>query len=149
MSRRLDGAERERRRRLGRGMSDALAYHRATDVPAGGSDEDEARMIGTKPSVFKDYADAERLPLETLSAGPVLRDGAGIVRTQDNRDYGGGTIHWRAYSSAGALFPVEAYVAARTGLTSFPERYLRSSAAIRCARSCPRSSRSLSVTASR
>jgi SagB-type dehydrogenase family enzyme len=100
-------------------MSDALAYHRATDVPAGGTDEDEARMIGTKPSVFKDYADAERLPLETLSAGPVLRDGAGIVRTQDNRDYGGGTIHWRAYSSAGALFPVEAYVAARNGLYSF------------------------------
>jgi SagB-type dehydrogenase family enzyme len=100
-------------------MSEALDFHRATDVPAGGTDEDEARMIGTKPSVFKDYGGAERLPLETSSAGPVLRDGAGIVRTQDNRDYGGGTIYWRAYSSAGALFPVEAYVAARDGLYSF------------------------------
>jgi SagB-type dehydrogenase family enzyme len=100
-------------------MSAALDFHRATDVPAGGTDEDEARMIGTKPSVFKDYGGAERLPLETSSAGPVLRDGAGIVRTQDNRDYGGGTIYWRAYSSAGALFPVEAYVAARDGLYSF------------------------------
>jgi SagB-type dehydrogenase family enzyme len=104
---------------LERGMSAALDFHRATDVSAGGTDEDEARMIGTKPSVFKDYGDAERLPLETSIAGPALRDGAGIVRTQDNRDYGGGTIYWRAYSSAGALFPVEAYVAARDGLYSF------------------------------
>jgi SagB-type dehydrogenase family enzyme len=100
-------------------VSDALDYHRATNVSAGGTDEDEARMIGTKPPVFKDYGDAERLPLETSIAGPVLRDGAGVVRSQDNRDYGGGTIHWRAYSSAGALFPVEAYVANADGLYSF------------------------------
>jgi SagB-type dehydrogenase family enzyme len=101
-------------------VSAALEYHRATNVPAGGTDEDEARMIGTKPSVFKDYGgDAERLPLETSIAGPLLQDGAGIVRTQERRDYGGGTIHWRAYSSAGALYPVEAYVATADGLFSF------------------------------
>ena len=52
-------------------------------------------------------------------AAPLLQDGAGVVRSQDNRDYGGGTIHWRAYSSAGALFPVEVYVAAASGLYSF------------------------------
>jgi SagB-type dehydrogenase family enzyme len=100
-------------------VSAALDYHRATNVPAGGTDEDEARMIATKPSVFKDYADAERLPLETSIAGPLLQDAAGIVRSQERRDYGGGTIHWRAYSSAGALFPVEAYVADAEGLYAF------------------------------
>ena len=76
-------------------------------------------MIGTKPSVFKDYADAERLPLETSIAGRLLQSAAGIVRSQPGRDYGGGTMHWRAYSSAGGLFPVEAYVAGADGLYSF------------------------------
>jgi len=100
-------------------MSAALDYHRATNVSAGGTDEDEVRTIETKPSVFKDYGDAERLPLQTSIAGAVLQDGAGVVRSQERRDYGGGTIHWRAYSSAGALFPVEAYVATADGLYSF------------------------------
>jgi SagB-type dehydrogenase family enzyme len=100
-------------------MSAALDFHRATNVAAGGTDEDEVRTIETKPSVFKDYGDAERLPLETSIAGPVLQDGAGVVRSTDRRDYGRGTIHWRAYSSAGALFPVEAYVASAGGLYSF------------------------------
>ena len=100
-------------------MSAALDFHRATNVAAGGTDEDEVRKLETKPSVFKNYGDAERLPLDTSIAGALLRDGAGVVRSQDNRDYGGGTIHWRAYSSAGALFPVEAYVAASHGLYSF------------------------------
>jgi SagB-type dehydrogenase family enzyme len=100
-------------------VSAALDFHRATNVTAGGTDEDEVRTIETKPSVFKDYGDAQRLPLETSRAGHVLRDGAGVVRSQDRRDYGGGTIHWRAYSSAGALFPVEAYVATADGLFSF------------------------------
>lgn len=100
-------------------MSAALAYHRARDVAAGGTDEDEQRHVGDRPPVFKDYGDAERLPLETSPAGPLLQAGAGIVRSQKGRDYGGGTIHWRAYSSAGGLFPVEAYVAAPEGLYSF------------------------------
>ena len=100
-------------------MSEALDYHRATNVAAHGTDEDEARTIETRPSLFKDYGDAERLPLETSIAGPLLQDGAGIVRSQERRDYGGGTIHWRAYSSAGALYPVEAYVANAGGLYSF------------------------------
>lgn len=100
-------------------MSAALDYHRATNVSAGGTDEDEVRTIETKPSVFKDYGEAERRPLDMSLAGAVLRDGAGVVRSQDRRDYGGGTIHWRAYSSAGALFPVEAYVATSGGLWSF------------------------------
>ena len=100
-------------------MSAALDYHRATNVPARGTDEDEQRQIGDRPSPFKDYGAAERVPLDASPAGPLLRDGAGVVRSVERRDYGGGTIHWRAYSSAGALFPVEAYVAAQDGLFSF------------------------------
>jgi SagB-type dehydrogenase family enzyme len=100
-------------------VSAALRYHRATDVPAGGTDEDEQRVVGDRPPVFKEYGDAERLSLDVSVAGPLLQDGAGIVRSQKGRDYGGGTIHWRAYSSAGGLFPVEAYVATRDGLYSF------------------------------
>jgi SagB-type dehydrogenase family enzyme len=100
-------------------VSAALEYHRATKVSAGGTDEDEQRLIGERPPPFKDYGDAERLPLDASVAGPLLQDGAGIVRSQERRDYGGGTIHWRAYSSAGGLFPVEAYIAAADGLYSF------------------------------
>jgi SagB-type dehydrogenase family enzyme len=100
-------------------VSDALRYHLATNVAAGGTDEDKQRFIGDRPMPFKEYSDAERLPLDVSVAGPLLRDGAGIVRSQEGRDYGGGTMHWRAYSSAGGLFPVEAYVAAGDGLYSF------------------------------
>jgi SagB-type dehydrogenase family enzyme len=100
-------------------VSAVLDYHRATNVAAYGTDEDEARMVDTRPSPFKDYGDAERLPLEGSLAGPLLQDAAGIVRSQSRRDYGGGTIHWRAYSSAGALYPIETYVAAADGLFAF------------------------------
>ncbi len=103
-------------------MSAALDYHRATNYPPGAWEDDEEaakRYIGDKPAVFIDYGDAERLPLETSVAGPILGDGAGVVRSQDGRDYRGGTMHWRAYSCAGGLFPVEAYVAAGSGLYSF------------------------------
>jgi len=101
-------------------LSAALEYHRATDyAPGDWEEQEDQRYIGDKPAVFKDYGDAERLPLELSAAGPLLRDGAGIVGSQGGRDYGGGTIHWRAYSSAGGLFPVEAYVADADGLYSF------------------------------
>ena len=100
-------------------MSDALRYHAATNVPAGGTDEDEERDVANRPAPFKEYGDAERLPLEVSVAGPLLHAGAGIVRSEAQRDYGGGTMHWRAYSSAGGLFPVEAYLAAPDGLYSF------------------------------
>jgi SagB-type dehydrogenase family enzyme len=100
-------------------VSAALEYHQATNVPAGGTDEDEARMIGERPALFKDYGDGQRVPADSSAAGRLLRDGAGVIRSQERRDYGGGTIHWRAYSSAGALYPVEAYVATAEGLYSF------------------------------
>jgi SagB-type dehydrogenase family enzyme len=101
-------------------LSAALEYHRATTEPPGRwEQDDQQRYAGERPPPFRDYGDAERLPLEKAVAGPLLRDGAGIVRSQGGRDYQGGTIHWRAYSSAGALFPVEAYVAEPEGLYSF------------------------------
>jgi len=99
-------------------VSAALRYHRATNVAAGETDEVPLDPA-TRPAPFRDYGDAERLPLETSIAGQLLQDGAGIVRSTPGRDYGGGTIRWRAYSSAGALFPVEASIAAPDGLYSF------------------------------
>jgi SagB-type dehydrogenase family enzyme len=100
-------------------VSAVLDYHRATNVAAYGTDEDEERMVDARPSPFRDYGDAERLPLEASVAGPLLQEAAGIVRSQKRRDYGGGTIHWRAYSSAGALYPIDAYVASADGLFAF------------------------------
>jgi SagB-type dehydrogenase family enzyme len=97
-------------------MSAAVEYHRATNVAAEGTDEDEARRPETRPHPFKDYGGAPRLPLETSVAGPVLDAGAGVLRS---RSYPGGRVHFRGYSSAGALYPVEAYVAAPEGLYSF------------------------------
>jgi len=62
-----------------------------------------------RPHPFKEYAglDAVALPHGTL--GRVLRWGAGVVRTR--RIPGGDAYHFRTYSSAGALYPVEVYLA--------------------------------------
>ena len=102
-------------------MSAVLEYHRRTVYTSFGEwgEQEPLLYVGPRPAPFKDYGDAERLPLETSVAGPLLGDGAGVIRSQPERDYGGGTMHWRAYSSAGALYPVEAYVAAADALYSF------------------------------
>jgi SagB-type dehydrogenase family enzyme len=101
-------------------MSDALAYHRATNVAAHGTDEDDARTLETYPTLFKDYGDSERVPLETSLAGPILGDGAAVMRTRTHfGPPGRRTVHFRGYSSAGALYPIEAYVAAPDALYSF------------------------------
>src|SRR6266540_7436425 len=101
-------------------VSAARDYHLATNVPAGGTDEDEARTLETHPSPFKAYGDAERVPLETSDAGPILGDGAAVLRTRTHFGWPGRrTVHFRGYSSAGALYPVEAYVATPDALYSF------------------------------
>ena len=88
--------------------------------PRSGTDEDEARTLETHPTLFKDYGDAERVPLEKSLAGPILGNGgsrhAARGRTSAPRRR---TVHLRGYSSAGALYPVEAYVAAPDALYSF------------------------------
>ena len=98
-------------------MSAALDYHQATNVPARGTDEAHRLDYRTRPHPFKDYGDAERLPLEASVAGPLLQDGAGIVRSRATP--WGRAVYFRGYSSAGALYPVEAYVAGPDGVLSF------------------------------
>ena len=90
---------------------------------------------GNRPKPFKEYRGLEPLPLPGdvpelgvgtgdaiaaeagSSSAPLtlpaltrlLRWGAGVVRTRTSP--GGGTYHFRTYASAGALYPVEVYVA--------------------------------------
>ena len=84
-----------------------------------------------RPHPFKEYAGLEAIELPDESdLGWLLRWGAGVVRT---RGVGPETYHFRTYSSAGALYPVEVYVACaetaalRAGLYHFHplERALR------------------------
>jgi SagB-type dehydrogenase family enzyme len=102
-----------------------------------------------RPHPFKDYAELEPLPLpaelpeygvpalEALAGqgksdspplglpelGRLLRWGAGVLRTRELAP--GDTYHFRAYSSAGGLYPLEIYAACaelaglRTGLYHF------------------------------
>jgi SagB-type dehydrogenase family enzyme len=69
-----------------------------------------------RPHPFKDYLGLEPESLSGDDLGWLLRWGAGVVRT---RSYGPDTYHFRTYSSAGALYPVEVYVADRRGLWHF------------------------------
>jgi SagB-type dehydrogenase family enzyme len=67
-----------------------------------------------KPHPYKEYPQLQAEPpppeLERL-----LRFGAGVVRSRDGYDF-------RTYSSAGALYPVEVYVATPRGFFSFHPR---------------------------
>lgn len=69
-----------------------------------------------RPHPFKEYRGLAPQPapagLERL-----LRLGAGVVRTR--REPGGLEYHFRTYSSAGALYPVEIYAATPDGLFHF------------------------------
>jgi SagB-type dehydrogenase family enzyme len=70
-----------------------------------------ARLLDwdNRPHPFKEYVDLEPVPLpEELNLSWLLRWGAGVVRT---RGLGPDTYHFRTYSSAGALYPVEVYAA--------------------------------------
>jgi SagB-type dehydrogenase family enzyme len=70
-----------------------------------------ARLLDwdNRPHPFKEYVDLEAVPLpEPHNLSWLLRWGAGVVRT---RGLGPDTYHFRTYSSAGALYPVEVYAA--------------------------------------
>jgi SagB-type dehydrogenase family enzyme len=98
-------------------LNAALQYHHATNVPAAGTDEEPDLDYANRPHPFKDFGGAEPVPLEASVAGPLLEAGAGIVRAVPTRS--GRTVYFRAYSSAGALQPVDAYVAAPEALYAF------------------------------
>jgi SagB-type dehydrogenase family enzyme len=70
-----------------------------------------ARLLDwdNRPHPFKDYVALAPVPLpEEQNLSWLLRWGAGVVRT---RGLGPDTYHFRTYSSAGALYPVEVYAA--------------------------------------
>lgn len=70
-----------------------------------------ARLLdwNNRPHPFKEYVGLAPTPLpDELDLSWLLRWGAGVVRT---RGLGNDTYHFRTYSSAGALYPVEVYVA--------------------------------------
>ena len=65
-----------------------------------------------RPSPFKEYLGLEPLSLPDPEAGALgwlLRLGAGVRRSRTSA--GGVTHHFRTYASAGALYPVEVYLA--------------------------------------
>ena len=68
-----------------------------------------------RPHPFKEYVGLEVLPLpEVPHLARLLQLGAGVVRSRTLP--GGDVYHFRTYSSAGALYPVELYAA----LSSMP-----------------------------
>lgn len=99
-----------------------LAFHEQTaHTPEG------VRRLGpgldwaNRPSPFKEYRGLPSQPLPAAVAR-LLRLGAGVVR---ERRYPGGLVyHFRAYASAGALYPVEVYAALPQGLFHFHPREL-------------------------
>jgi SagB-type dehydrogenase family enzyme len=93
----------------------ARRYHDATNhtwesVRRGGRSLD----YRSRPHPFKEYP----LPAEPVPAelDRVLKLGAAVVRT---RGFAYGTYHFRTFSSAGALYPVELYVATPGGFFHF------------------------------
>jgi SagB-type dehydrogenase family enzyme len=94
-------------------------YHRATKHTPQTIAVHPPPDLTNRPRMFRENGTLDRLPVDCSVAGWLLQAGAGIVHSQSGRDYGGGTMHWRAYSSAGGLFPVDAYVAGPDGLYSF------------------------------
>jgi SagB-type dehydrogenase family enzyme len=99
-------------------VSIALDYHARTNHTRE-SVRRSARALdwANRPHPFKEYVELEPAPPPGAELSRLLRYGAGVMKT---RRYPGGIVHhFRAYSSAGALYPVEVYVALRDGLFHF------------------------------
>jgi SagB-type dehydrogenase family enzyme len=100
----------------------ALRYHEATkhsfvSVRTSGHRLDWEN----RPHPFKEYRGLEPEPLPP-GLERLLRFGAGVVRTRTLP--GGDVYHFRAYASAGALYPVEVYPVTPEGVFHFHPREL-------------------------
>jgi SagB-type dehydrogenase family enzyme len=100
----------------------ALRYHEATkhsfvSVRASGHRLDWEN----RPHPFKEYLDLEPEPIPP-ELDRLLRVGAGVVRARTLP--GGDVYHFRAYASAGALYPVEVYPVTAEGVFHFHPREL-------------------------
>jgi SagB-type dehydrogenase family enzyme len=100
----------------------ALRYHEATkhsfvSVRTSGHRLDWEN----RPHPFKEYLELEPGPLPP-ELDRLLRVGAGVVRTRTLA--GGDPYHFRAYASAGALYPVEIYPVTPDGVFHFHPREL-------------------------
>jgi SagB-type dehydrogenase family enzyme len=96
-------------------VSIALDYHARTNHTIE-SVRRSARPLDwpNRPHPFKEYVGLEAEPVAEGELSRLLRYGAGVMKT---RRYPGGLVyHFRAYSSAGALYPVEVYVTRADGL---------------------------------
>jgi SagB-type dehydrogenase family enzyme len=69
-----------------------------------------------KPHPFKVYERDLPMVAPPAALERVLRYGAGVLR---KREYGGETLYFRTYASAGALYPVEVYVVIEPGVYHF------------------------------
>jgi SagB-type dehydrogenase family enzyme len=98
--------------RARRSIDAARHYHEATKHSYE-SVRGRARPLdwATKPSPYKEYPGIELEPLPP-ELDRLLRLGAGVVRRRHGYDF-------RTYSSAGALYPIELYVATADGLFHF------------------------------
>jgi SagB-type dehydrogenase family enzyme len=100
----------------------AFRYHEATkhsfvSVRASGHRLDWEN----RPHPFKEYLGLEPEPIPP-ELDRLLRVGAGVVRARTSP--GGDVYHFRAYASAGALYPVEVYPVTAKGVFHFHPREL-------------------------
>ena len=124
----------ERNRTLGRRRDDRAAARAGRQLVAGNWDTDAARRyyaatnhtyesvrrrarpldLASRPVPYKEYPG---IPIEPLPPylDRMLRLSAGVVRRR-------GDYEFRTYSSAGALYPIEVYVATVDGLFHFHPR---------------------------
>jgi SagB-type dehydrogenase family enzyme len=95
----------------------ARRYHEATKHTYESVRRSSHRLDwANRPHPFKEYVSLEPLPLPGHLES-LLRWGAGVVRKKTI--LGSETYHFRTYSSAGGLYPVEVYVATAGGLHHF------------------------------
>ena len=103
-------------------LAPAVEYHEATKHSPESVRASAHRLDwDNRPNPFKDYQGVAPEPVPP-ELERLLRWGAGVIRT---REAGSGNVyHFRTYASAGALYPVEIYLATADGLFHFHPREL-------------------------